>query len=100
LRQLGDVQQIDDGNVVIIRACIVRVQIAAAAAIWALILSTAATGAQAIHVPNSEMPGRERERFVDPPAPKSQPGNWLTAPINQVPPAPKRRPKRTAQPKR
>jgi hypothetical protein len=64
-----------------------------------LLLCTLAC-AQAIRIPNSEMPGRERERFVDPPAPKSQPSQWLTAPINQAPPALKRRPKRTAQPKR
>ena len=87
-------------RVPIMRVPIMRVPIAAAAAILALLLGTAATNAQAIRIPNSEMPGRERERFVDPPAPKSQPGDWLTAPINQASPAPKRRPKRTAQPKR
>jgi hypothetical protein len=89
---------------VIFRARIVRLPIAAAAAILALILALilgmAAAYAQAVRIPNSEMPGRERERFVDPPAPKSQPGAWLTAPINQAPHAFKRRPKRTAQPKR
>ena len=77
-----------------------RLPIAAAAAILALILGMAAAYAQAVRIPNSEMPGRERERFVDPPAPKSQPGAWLTAPIGDVHPALKRRPKRTAHPKR
>ena len=80
--------------------CIVRVSVAAAATILALILGAATADAQAIRIPNSEMPGRERERFVDPPAPKSQPGAWLTAPIGQTPPVLKRRPKRTTQPKR
>ena len=84
----------------IFRARIVRLAIAAASAILALLLGAATTYAQQVRIPNSEMPGRERERFVDPPAPKSQPGDWLTAPINQASPAPKRRPKRTAQPKR
>ena len=84
----------------VVRVPIMRVPIAAAAAILALILGTTVTNAQAIRIPNSEMLGRERERFVDPPAPKSQPGAWLTAPIGQTPPVLKRRPKRTTQPKR
>ena len=70
------------------------------AVLLALMLAASMVHAQPVRIPNSEMPGRERERFVDPPAPKSQPGDWLTAPINQASPAPKRRPKRTAQPKR
>jgi hypothetical protein len=38
-----------------------------------LILGGAALAqAQAIHIPNSEMPGRERDRFIDLPVPKSQ----------------------------
>jgi hypothetical protein len=85
-RRKFDPDQIDGGDAVIFRACIVRVSVAAAAATLALILGAAIADAQAIRIPNSEMPGRERERFVDPPAPKSQPGAWLTAPINQAAP--------------
>jgi hypothetical protein len=43
----------------------------------ALILGAAPGCAQPVRIPNSEMPGRERERFVDPPVPKSRPGEWL-----------------------
>jgi hypothetical protein len=56
-----------------------------------LILCTAAAYAQPVRIPNSEMPGRERERFVDPPAPKSQLPELLARPPRQAHPAPKRR---------
>jgi hypothetical protein len=79
------------------------VQIVVTSAILALALCAATVHAQPIRIPNSEMPGRERERFVDPPAPKSQPGTWLTPPLSQVvPPHPasKRRHGLPAKPKR
>lgn len=75
----------------IFRTCILRLEIAGASAILALIIGTAAAYAQPVRIPNSEMPGRERERFVDPPAPKSQPGAWLTAPLTEAHPIVKRR---------
>jgi hypothetical protein len=61
------------------------------AAALALILCTATAYAQPVRIPNSEMPGRERERFVDPPAPKSQPGEWLAPASSQAHRTPKRR---------
>jgi hypothetical protein len=74
-------------------------QFIVASAILVPIIGVTPTWAQMIRIPNSEMPGRERERFVDPPAPKSQPGAWLTPPLSQVQPAPKRWHRPPAKPK-
>jgi hypothetical protein len=43
------------------------------AAVLVLSVGAAAAHAQPVRIPNSEMPGRERERFIDLPTPKSQP---------------------------
>jgi hypothetical protein len=79
---------------------VVRGLLRQAAAMLALILCTVTAYAQPVRIPNSEMPGRERYRFVDPPAPKSQPGEWLAPLPSQAYPAPKRRRAPTAKPKR
>jgi hypothetical protein len=50
------------------------------AAVLALILGAATAQAQPVRIPNSEMPGRERERFIDLPTPKSQVGELLKPP--------------------
>jgi hypothetical protein len=42
--------------------------------VLALILGAATAHAQAVRIPNSELPGRERQRFIDLPTPKSQAG--------------------------
>jgi hypothetical protein len=76
-----------------------RLRIVVVTAILALITCASSTCAQPIRIPNSEMPGRERERFVDPPSPKSQPGRWLTpAPSTTAHPVSKRRRGHAAKP--
>jgi hypothetical protein len=50
------------------------------AAVLALNLGAATANAQQVRIPNSEMPGRERERFIDLPTPKSQVGELLQPP--------------------
>jgi hypothetical protein len=102
-RRESDPDQIDGGDggdAVIFRARIVRLAIAAASGILALLLGAATTYAQQVRIPNSEMPGRERYRFVDPPAPKSQPGEWLTPAWSHAQPPLKRRHGLPSRPKR
>jgi hypothetical protein len=66
----------------------------------ALILGTATAQAQPVRIPNSEMPGRERERFIDLPTPKSRAGELLTPPSSYAHGVPKQRRSPTAKPKR
>jgi hypothetical protein len=54
----------DAGDAVNFRTCML--QFIVASAILVPIIGVAPTWAQMIRIPNSEMPGRERERFVDP----------------------------------
>jgi hypothetical protein len=42
------------------------------AVLLALMLAASMVHAQPVPIPNSEMPGRERDRFIDLPVPKSQ----------------------------
>jgi hypothetical protein len=61
------------------------------AAVLVLSLGAAAAHAQPVRIPNSEMPGRERERFIDLPTPKSQVGELLKPPSSYAHGAPKQR---------
>ena len=70
------------------------------AAVLALILGAATAQAQPVRIPNSEMPGRERQRFIDLPTPKSQVGELLKPPRSYAHGAPKRQRPPTTTPKR
>ena len=70
------------------------------AAILALSLGAATAYAQPVRIPNSEMPGRERERFIDLPTPKSQVGELLKPPSSHAHGTRKRQRPPTATPKR
>jgi hypothetical protein len=74
-------------------------RIAICAAMLALIVGAAPAHAQPVRIPNSEMPGRERQRFIALPAPKSQVGDVLTLPRSNAHATPKRRHWSTAKPK-
>jgi hypothetical protein len=52
--------------------------------VLALSLGAATAHAQPVRIPNSEMPGRERERFIDLPTPKSQAGELLAPPSSHA----------------
>jgi hypothetical protein len=67
------------------KAVIMAVRAATALAI--VVVSTAAI---AQRIPSSEMPGRERERFTDPPQPLSQSGGSVFSTVPTWPPAVKR----------
>jgi hypothetical protein len=64
--------------------------IAAGALLFTLVASAAPAGAQRIQIPNGAMPGRERERFVVPPAPQSTIGGVGSFPGNASLVVPKR----------
>jgi hypothetical protein len=68
--------------------------------VLALSLGAATGQAQPVRIPNSEMPGRERERFIDLPKPKSQAGELLAPPSSYAHRAPKRQRPPTTTPKR
>jgi hypothetical protein len=52
----------------------------------AMMIAAIPVVAAAQAIPPSDMPGRERERFVDPPAPRAQSGGSIFSPA----PAPQR----------
>jgi hypothetical protein len=70
-------------------------------AIVALTIVGAATTALAQRIPNSDMPGRERERFIDPAPPLAQPGPMFSPPgAIYAPRSMKRRPHRVRAPRK
>jgi hypothetical protein len=58
------------------------------AVLLALMLAASIVHAQPVRIPNSEMPGRERDRFIDQPVPKSQPPELLLPTWKRPHPAP------------